>query len=451
MLFAAFFFSGVYLYRLHPSISFAIPVTLLYVLRRVWHSISVHHLIIYCFLLLIGLYSHRHYDNRLVRDVMNYDAYLTSNVPCLYQIDSVPYSGHLTPKTQRFRARILSCTTWEPHTPIAIHLTHRGERRHYGDILYGHLSSVVSPKFILLCRPQSVRSSRTLHPMRISDTSLLRVYQPRFFEQPLIFTRRLVINYFMTHHNYLLQHPHAGLLMALLFGEQRGLTPDHWLVLKQAAISHLVAISGLHITLVARCLQMPLCFLSARLGAQQPALVSRVIASIILFIYAVIVGMSPSCIRAFIMHCVVLVVTQCYQRVQPLQCLSASALLHYLIDPGHFDHIGCQLSYGIVASLMFAHRYQALIPRFFHWLIAPAIAGIWSYVYWGEVMLISPLTNAISIPFVSWVILPLTLLAFIASLICLPMSRLLFDGVMLSWSLLFRLLQWLVLPHNALA
>ena len=448
MLFAAFFFSGVYLHRLHTSVALTIAMALLYALRCTRHSISPTHLILHFTLLVCGLYSHRHYDSQLVRDVINFDTHLSANVSCLYQIDSLPYSSPKSPRTQQFRARILSCSRWHPLTPIAINLAHRGEPYRYGDMLYGPVLSNITSQFILLCRPQSVRSSRTVQPMRLSARHLQHVYEPNFYPQPLTHIRRYVIDYFLMYHHPLLQHPHAGLLLALLFGEQRALTPSHWLVLKHAAISHLVAISGLHITLVARCLQMPLCFLSARLGLQQPALVSRILGSFILFIYIVIVGMSPSCMRAFIMHCVMCVATQCYQRLQPLHCLSVSAVLHYFIDPGHFDHIGCQLSYGIVASLMLAHRYQRIIPQFFHWLISPTIAGIWSYAYWGEVMLISPITNAFAIPFVSWLILPLTLLAFVSSFISIVTSRFLFEGVMLSWTLLFTILEWIVLPND---
>lgn len=58
---------------------------------------------------------------------------------------------------------------------------------------------------------------------------------------------------FISFNNTLPQHFLAPIIQALTFGERSGLGKAHWRVLKHTQIQHLIAISGLHIGIVAGC------------------------------------------------------------------------------------------------------------------------------------------------------------------------------------------------------
>ena len=45
--------------------------------------------------------------------------------------------------------------------------------------------------------------------------------------------------------------PYAGVIVALVIGDQRGIPQSSWEVFNRTGISHLVSISGLHITMIA--------------------------------------------------------------------------------------------------------------------------------------------------------------------------------------------------------
>ena len=47
------------------------------------------------------------------------------------------------------------------------------------------------------------------------------------------------------------EHRYAGVLVALAVGDQRAIEQSDWEVFNRTGISHLVAISGLHITMIA--------------------------------------------------------------------------------------------------------------------------------------------------------------------------------------------------------
>src|SRR6202007_145082 len=45
--------------------------------------------------------------------------------------------------------------------------------------------------------------------------------------------------------------PYAGVIVALVVGDQRGIDQSDWQVFNRTGIGHLISISGLHITMVA--------------------------------------------------------------------------------------------------------------------------------------------------------------------------------------------------------
>lgn len=94
--------------------------------------------------------------------------------------------------------------------------------------------------------------------------------------------------------NQLLPEPHAGLLNGILFGTKTTLSPDLYQALIRSGTLHIVALSGMNITILAGLIDLTLTrFISRRLAS---LLTIGLIAWFVWF-----VGPSPSIIRAAIM------------------------------------------------------------------------------------------------------------------------------------------------------
>src|SRR5690606_4579213 len=70
---------------------------------------------------------------------------------------------------------------------------------------------------------------------------------------------------------------YAGILIALAIGDQRAIPPEQWETFRRTAVGHLVAISGLHVSLVA----LAAGGLAGALWRRVPRLVMRVPARIV--------------------------------------------------------------------------------------------------------------------------------------------------------------------------
>lgn len=100
--------------------------------------------------------------------------------------------------------------------------------------------------------------------------------------------------------NQLLPEPHAGLLNGILFGTKATLSKDFITALTQTGTLHIVALSGMNITILGSLIDLSLLrFVSRRIASVLTVLI------IIGFVW--FVGPSASVIRAAIMGCLALI------------------------------------------------------------------------------------------------------------------------------------------------
>ena len=245
--------------------------------------------------------------------------------------------------------------------------------------------------------------------------------------------------------------PYAGVLSALAIGDQNSIAPTQWQVFTRTGVNHLMSISGLHITMLASlafALAYWLWRRSARLTLLLPARKAAALAALLTAIgYALLSGFAVPAQRTVYMVGAVAAALWLNRNFSPGQIL-AIALLGVLIpDPWAVMSAGFWLSFGAVALILYvtAHR----IGRS-HWLLeyanvqwamliglTPLLLGLFQ-----QASLVSPIANAIAIPLVSLVIVPLALLgaalppSFSYGEVPLWLAHLVMDGVM-------RFLEWL--------
>jgi len=202
-----------------------------------------------------------------------------------------------------------------------------------------------------------------------------------------------------------------ALIEALLLGYKRGLDPEVRSAFQLSGVSHLLAVSGLHVGLV---LTFAL-FLVGRLfpaGADKKPYVTIPLIGL-LFFYGFLTAASPSAMRAVLMGSVALVARMLYRPYAALNAMGLACFLQLLADGKVLYNLGFQLSYAAVAGILawYAPFRQFLagfdrVPRlgtYLKDLIAVSLAaqlgtlGI-SWAYFGQFPVYFLLANLVAIP-----------------------------------------------------
>lgn len=200
-----------------------------------------------------------------------------------------------------------------------------------------------------------------------------------------------------------------------------------------AGLAHVLALSGLHVGL----LMAAAGWLLAPLGGfRYPLLL------LLDFGYMLLVGATPSIVRAAVMVAVVLLgLWLGAGKVQPWPALGLAGLVTLLARPAWLFDISLQLSYGAVAGILLfglplGRWLRGQPPRpWWHPRVSIGVAGITSLSAqaltlplvasaFGSLPLLSPLVNVVALPFAS-LLVPLGFVAGLLGLVALPLAGLL--------------------------
>lgn len=246
--------------------------------------------------------------------------------------------------------------------------------------------------------------------------------------------------------------PYAGVIAALVMGDQRAIPPAQWQTFTRTGVNHLMSISGLHVTMVsglAWALAYALWRRSARLTLRLPAAKAAVLAgATTALLYTLLAGFAVPAQRTLYMIGVVAIALWMGTATSTSVVLAAALLVVVLLDPWAVTSAGFWLSFGAVAAILFAVVNRIAQP---HWLalwgrtqaavtlaLLPLLLALFQ-----QVSIVSPIANAIAIPVVSLVVVPLALAGSV-----LP-----FDGVLhlahlvMAWCML--VLDWMSALPNA--
>lgn len=161
--------------------------------------------------------------------------------------------------------------------------------------------------------------------------------------------------------------PYAGVIVALVVGEQRGIANEDWTLFNRTGIGHLLSISGLHITMLA-ALAAALAARVWRWGARRHWRIARRYtrgqASAALgwwaaAVYTVLAGFAVPAQRTLWMLSVVALAMFVQRGARASFVLAGALGIVVLLDPWAVDAPGFWLSFGAVAALMYAGLGQA--------------------------------------------------------------------------------------------
>lgn len=212
--------------------------------------------------------------------------------------------------------------------------------------------------------------------------------------------------------------PYAGILAALAVGDQQAIATEQWRLFAATGITHLMSISGLHVTMIgalAGWLALALWRRLPRLPLVWPAQKAAAVAGFLAaFGYALIAGFGIPAQRTLYMLGVVAFALVSGRTVATPRVLGAALLLVLIVDPWAVLSPGFWLSFGAVGLLFYAAGGRLTRP---HWLIE------WGRAQWAVTLgmipallalfqqfsLVSPFANAVAIPLVSLAVTPLAL------------------------------------------
>ena len=238
--------------------------------------------------------------------------------------------------------------------------------------------------------------------------------------------------------NALGERPAAGIVAGLSVGLQEALSREQWLALSRSGTSHLMAISGLHIAMVAAIAAWA-CGAWHRWRQRRGAIGCRrdaavLVGALVAVCYSALAGWSVPTQRTMIMIVLAAAALRMRRHVGLADGLAACAGAVVLLDPLALLAPGFWLSFGAVAAIVYCTSGYAQRPgrvRGYLQVQAAVTLGLTPVLIgsFGNLSLVSAAVNLIAIPLYTLVIVPAVLLATACVLIAPDTGSSLLRGV----------------------
>ena len=219
---------------------------------------------------------------------------------------------------------------------------------------------------------------------------------------------------------------YAAVIKALVLGERGQMDSKSWQTLTQTGTNHLLAISGLHVGIVSGFVFFITLFLwksSERLclfiAAQRVAALAAIFAAVF---YAMLAGFSIPTQRAMVMATVVFLSVYSMQSLRPWNILSLALLCVLILDPFSVLSPGFWLSFLAVAIILFSLKGKSTKQAWWfslvkmQFVLAVGLLPL-TLLFFQQASLVSPLANLFAVPWVSFLVVPVTLLGSLLLLI----------------------------------
>lgn len=251
---------------------------------------------------------------------------------------------------------------------------------------------------------------------------------------------------------YLENQPLCGPIIALVVGAKEGIQPDQWQIFQETGTSHLMAISGLHVGLmasVAFCIihfiwrRLPDIFL--KIPCQWSAAIAALISTVV---YALLAGFSVPTQRAMIMVLITMAGIILRRKISVGRSFFVALGVLLLMDPFATLSPGFWLSFGAVGIILYGMNnrlsprglwYRFGRPQFLVFL------GLMPYTFsvFGQISLIAPVANLFAIPILSFLVVPLAIFGALIAAVSPSLGAFLLRSAESILGLLWMLLEYL--------
>ncbi len=198
-------------------------------------------------------------------------------------------------------------------------------------------------------------------------------------------------------------------LKAFILGDKGDLSQEEITSYQENGISHLLALSGMHVTIISTILFkiLQILFPKKKIAYQ--------LTNIFLLLYLNIVELSPSILRATIFY-ILSIQNKLYQlSIKPINLWIMVLSIVLLINPFYLINVGFQYSFFISFILIFMREWinnsKTKINQFLKISYLSYIASIpISLFHFYQINVLSILYNLIFIPYITIIVFPLSLL-----------------------------------------
>jgi competence protein ComEC len=211
--------------------------------------------------------------------------------------------------------------------------------------------------------------------------------------------------------------PGERFIRALALGDTRGLTDQDWTRLRADGLTHLIAISGFHVGMVAGAFALlvrMLWWLAPALGRRFPARLAAAVVGVLAAAgYAAASGFSLPTVRTLLMIGVVALAQLSRRAIAMPQVLAMAAVAMLVVDPLSILSAGFWLSYAGVAWLLWCMPRAGSSPvRDLVRAQGVATVGLLplTVLLFGQASLAGPVANLVAVPWWSVVVAPLSVL-----------------------------------------
>ncbi|MFZ7121036.1 MAG: DNA internalization-related competence protein ComEC/Rec2 [Eubacteriaceae bacterium] len=223
--------------------------------------------------------------------------------------------------------------------------------------------------------------------------------------------------------------------------------------LSNLGISHILAVSGLHIGFIYIFLKNICKLIKLKRSSE------FIIISVFLFIYSFIVGFSVSVIRASLMLILLLLTEMIKKKYDTINILSVLASIFLLLNPFTIFNVGFQLSYCAVLSISVLYPYLNNLKKFNNkiieyikslFLITLSVQlGTTPLIlyYYNNFSLISLIVNLLVVPLVGLVIICF-IIAIIINIVSISLANMILIFIKIIISIIYYFLNaFITLPY----
>ena len=228
----------------------------------------------------------------------------------------------------------------------------------------------------------------------------------------------------------------AGLQVALLTGVRSYIPEAHTEALRVAGLAHVLAISGLHMGLLAggsyfmaTLLLAMIAPLSRRYDVRKPA---AIIGALTATAYLILSGASVATQRAYIMAIIVFLAVILDRRAFSMRSVAVAALITLMFHPEALISVGFQMSFAAVAALVVVYREwhdrRGYVPRIgirqklWSWLstltVTSFVAGTatsgFAVLHFHRIANYSLFGNLFAMPIFTFLVMPAALVSLMA-------------------------------------
>ncbi len=195
----------------------------------------------------------------------------------------------------------------------------------------------------------------------------------------------------------------GALLRALLLGDRSDVAWETTRAFRDTGLSHLLALSGLHLGILYIVISAPMSFLGV------PVRLVPVVSVLLLWGYGAVVSMPASLFRALVMASVLAWGRFREWPVNPWNALGAAAVLALAADPAALIDVGFQLSFAATGGILAIRPLLSRLSRnvFGQWILSPLVVSLGAQLatlplvlfHFGRVAPLSALATLAATPF----------------------------------------------------